>query len=56
MFNKAVLELYDLRDKHKDDQDTVDSIDRIIAELSTGISAVLDMLKDKNYKPKDYMN
>ena len=56
MFNKAVLELYALREENKDDQDMVDSIDKIISELSTGISAVLDMLKAKGYGPKDHMN
>ena len=56
MFNRAVLELYDLRDRHKEDQETVESIDRIIAELTNGISAVLDMINDKGHKLKDHLN
>ncbi|GMG96242.1 hypothetical protein [Tepidimicrobium xylanilyticum] len=56
MFTRAIRELYILRDKYRDDDATVEAIDNIIFELSTGISIVLDILTNYNKKTKKYMN
>lgn len=56
MFTKAILELYKLRDKVKDDEETVESIDKTIYELTIGVSAVLDILADKKDKTNRYEN
>lgn len=48
MFSKAILELYVLRDKYKHDKDTVDLIDKVIFELCTGMSAVIDIITADN--------
>lgn len=56
MFTKAIFELYNLRDRFKDDKETVESIDKIIHELTISMSAVLDMLSKKEYKAREYKN
>lgn len=56
MFNKALRELYSLRDKYRDDEKTLETIDYVIFELGSGMSAVLDILADKEGKISRYKN
>ena len=56
MFNKAITELYLLRDRYDDDIEIKASIDYIMFELSTGISAVLDILTDEDRKIYKFKN
>ncbi len=53
MFNRAMMELYILRDKHKDDNSTVDSIDRIIFEYWKG-NPFLDKITPNKNIPSKY--
>lgn len=56
MFNKALRELYLLREIYKDDKETLDSIDYVIFELGSGMSAILDILTNKDDKTDIYKN
>lgn len=54
MFSKAVVELYLLREKYEEDKEIVEDIDKIILELTTGISAILDILAEKERDMNGY--
>lgn len=56
MFTKAIEELYELRDKYKDDNDIVESIDKIIFELTTSMSAVLDIISVQKHHRNYFKN
>lgn len=54
MFTKAIKELYELRDKYQDDKATVESIDKIIYELTSSVSTVLDIIAEQQ-RHKNYL-
>lgn len=46
MFNEAILDLYKLKDKHKDNSDITESVDQILKNLLVGMAAMTDVIAD----------
>lgn len=46
MFNEAILDLYKLKDKYKDNSDITESVDQILKNLLVGMAAMTDIIAD----------
>ena len=46
MFKKAIIQLYDLKDKYKDNTDITESIDEVVQDLVIGMVAVTEIITD----------
>lgn len=46
MFNEAILDLYKLKDKYKDNSDITESVNQILKNLLVGMAAMTDIIAD----------
>ena len=44
LFNKAIIELYTLKEKYEDNPDITESVDLILKNLLVGMAAVTDII------------